>query len=131
MNNTITDSSSIQTYEGWSDETTGIETSVWYLEVTDSSEPAVTEEIAEEKITNFSEDLDDAGLNDMSLAHGLAHIASKATKAIHVWDWDIVDVPDYPTRLSAIKLALSAKWHLAEKKQWADKAKKHIKYILK
>lgn len=85
---------------------------------------------AEEQVVNFSQDLDEAGLTDSGLASGLAFIAMKATKTMSLWMWETLEVPDYLTRLNAIKIALKAKGHLAEKSTWADKAKKHIKYII-
>lgn len=85
---------------------------------------------AEEQVANFSQDLDEAGLTDSGLASGLAFIAMKATRTMSIGMWETLEVPDYGTRLNAIKIALKAKGHLAEKSTWADKAKKHIKYII-
>lgn len=79
---------------------------------------------------NFSEELDNAGLSDESLASGLAVIATTATKTMSLWWGETIEVPDYNVRLDAIKTAMKAKWHLSEQNKWAEKAKKHIKYIL-
>lgn len=85
----------------------------------------------EEVTSNFAQDLDEAGLDDSNLALGLMFIASKAEKTISLWGWDTLEVPDYPTRLAALKIAMTAKWHLSEKAQGSDKAKRDIQYILR
>lgn len=97
----------------------------WSQELTDISESTSGEIEA-----NFAEELDNAGLDDSSLATGLALIATSATKVMSLWGWETLEVPDYNARLDAIKTAMKAKWHLSEQNKWAEKAKKHIKYIL-
>ena len=93
--------------------------------------PYDSESSSGEAVTNSAQDLDEAGLDDGTIAWGLSFIASKATKTVSLWDWELEYVPDYPTRLAALKIAMTAKGHLSEKQRGNDKAKKHITYILK
>jgi len=94
--------------------------------IPDTSEPSISTEIE----ANFAQDLDDAGLDDYNLALWISVIATSAEKTISLGAGETMQVPDYPTRLAALKIAMTAKWHLSEKSQGADKAKKHIRYIL-
>lgn len=85
---------------------------------------------SEYKEVTIADELDDAGLTDKAIAQELTHIALNADKAKNVWEWEIINVPDYTNRRETLKLALKLKGHLNERTDSQMKAKKHITYIL-
>ena len=71
------------------------------------------------KVSVEPSSIDDKLLEDEILANNLNEIAIGATKAIHT-KYDSRTVPDYSTRLNALKIQLQIKWHFKEKSKRSE-----------
>jgi hypothetical protein len=83
--------------------------------------------------TEFSEALDEAWLTDNIIADNICDIALNATKTMTIWSGQFaesIEVPDYKTRLSALKISMEAKWHLNKNKAPKNPLGKNPIFIL-